>query len=94
MLCWKNTAEGAHALTAATPLLAKADHVIVCGVEEDDQSSLNREGCGAAPKLAGYYGHRPVQDASGPQRRRDARQRRKSGRAPISSSWAPTAAAG
>jgi hypothetical protein len=36
MVCWKETAEAARAVGAAMPLLAKAEHVILARVEEDD----------------------------------------------------------
>ena len=38
MVCWKETAEAARAVGAATPLLAKAERVIFASVEEDDPS--------------------------------------------------------
>jgi nucleotide-binding universal stress UspA family protein len=36
MVCWKETAEAARAVGAAMPLLAKAEHIILAGVEEND----------------------------------------------------------
>jgi nucleotide-binding universal stress UspA family protein len=36
MVCWKETAEAARAVGAAMPLLAKAERVVLAGVEEDD----------------------------------------------------------
>jgi nucleotide-binding universal stress UspA family protein len=38
MVCWKETTEAARAVGAAMPLLAKAERVILAGVEEDDPS--------------------------------------------------------
>jgi nucleotide-binding universal stress UspA family protein len=38
MVCWKETAEAARAVGAAMPLLAKAERVILAGVEEGDPS--------------------------------------------------------
>jgi nucleotide-binding universal stress UspA family protein len=38
MVCWKETAEAARAVGAATPLLAKAEHVILAAIEEQDLS--------------------------------------------------------
>lgn len=38
MVCWKETAEAARAVTAAIPLLAKAERVVIAGVAEEDQS--------------------------------------------------------
>jgi nucleotide-binding universal stress UspA family protein len=36
MVCWKETAEAARAVSAAMPLLAKAERVVLAGIEEDD----------------------------------------------------------
>jgi nucleotide-binding universal stress UspA family protein len=36
VVCWKETAEAARAVGAAMPLLAKAERVILAGVEEND----------------------------------------------------------
>ena len=38
MICWKETAEAARAVGAAMPLLVKAEHVVLAGVEENDPS--------------------------------------------------------
>ena len=38
LVCWKETAEAARAVAAAMPLLAKAEHVILASVQEDDPS--------------------------------------------------------
>ena len=38
VVCWKETAEAAHAVGAAMPLLVKAERVILAGAEEDDPS--------------------------------------------------------
>jgi hypothetical protein len=38
MVCWKETAEAARAVAAAMPLLAKAEHVTLASVEEDNPS--------------------------------------------------------
>jgi nucleotide-binding universal stress UspA family protein len=38
MVCWKETAEAARAIGAAMPLLAKAERVVLAGVEEGDPS--------------------------------------------------------
>jgi nucleotide-binding universal stress UspA family protein len=40
MVCWKETRDAAHALSAAMPLLAKAERVIVVGVNEDGGGAL------------------------------------------------------
>ena len=40
MVCWKETAEAARAVGAAMPLLAKAEHVFLAGVEEEDAGSV------------------------------------------------------
>jgi nucleotide-binding universal stress UspA family protein len=41
MVCWKETAEAARAVGAAMPLLAKAERVILAGVEEGDPSLVD-----------------------------------------------------
>src|SRR5690242_5106633 len=38
MVCWNETAEAARAVAAATPLLVKAERVVLAGVEEHDPS--------------------------------------------------------
>jgi hypothetical protein len=58
MVCWKETAEAARAVGAATPLLAKAERVILAGVEENDPSladgladlAISWFGMGSAPR--------------------------------------------
>jgi nucleotide-binding universal stress UspA family protein len=42
MVCWKETAEAARAVGAAMPLLAKAERVVLAGVEEDDALLADR----------------------------------------------------
>jgi hypothetical protein len=38
MVCWKDTEQAARAIGAAIPLLAKAESIILAGVEENDPS--------------------------------------------------------
>jgi nucleotide-binding universal stress UspA family protein len=41
MVCWKDTREPALAVTAAMPILAKADHVIILAVDEGAGSAID-----------------------------------------------------
>jgi len=54
MVCWKETPEAARAVTAAIPLLIKAEHVVLTGVEGGDPSLRN--GLADLSRQLAWYG--------------------------------------
>ena len=60
-IAWKNTLEGAHALTAAMPLVARAERIVVLAAPEEDSDAAEREAGLLAEQLRWLPGEVDVQ---------------------------------